>query len=112
MEGQDVTDLSVFLDFRLVRGDSELVGELRQVVVCGVAVAQKEDFSGGLCMGYAKRQGKKNQEYAQHAERGYKGWQEPQFMKSLYRIAYLVIFLLFQSFSFIICSRLYPGSRP
>ncbi len=29
MEGQDVTDLSIFLDFRLVRGDAALVGELR-----------------------------------------------------------------------------------
>jgi CBS domain-containing protein len=32
MEPQDVTDLSVFLDFRLVRGDAALVGELRKHV--------------------------------------------------------------------------------
>ena len=29
-EPQDVTDLNVFLDFRLIHGDSDLVGELRQ----------------------------------------------------------------------------------
>ncbi len=32
MEAQDVTDMSVFLDFRLVRGDAALVGELRRHV--------------------------------------------------------------------------------
>ncbi|MGD8684622.1 MAG: DUF294 nucleotidyltransferase-like domain-containing protein, partial [Chloroflexota bacterium] len=32
MEGQDVADISVFLDFRLVRGDAALVGELRRHV--------------------------------------------------------------------------------
>ena len=32
MDAQDVTDLSIFLDFRLVRGDATLVGELRRYV--------------------------------------------------------------------------------
>ena len=32
MEGQDIADVSVFLDFRLVRGDAELVAELRRHV--------------------------------------------------------------------------------
>jgi PAS domain S-box-containing protein len=32
MDGQDVADISVFLDFRLVRGDAALVGELRRHV--------------------------------------------------------------------------------
>jgi CBS domain-containing protein len=31
-DGQDLTDLSVFLDFRLIRGDAALVGELRRHV--------------------------------------------------------------------------------
>ena len=32
MDGQDIADISVFLDFRLVRGDATLVGELRRHV--------------------------------------------------------------------------------
>ena len=32
MEAQDAADLSIFLDFRLVRGDASLVGEMRRHV--------------------------------------------------------------------------------